>query len=305
MAVVATGFFDGVHLGHRLVVDALVQAALERGEASTVLTFWPHPRMVLQKDARSLRLLSTLDEKRSILHSMGVDRVEVIRFTKAFSTLSAEEYLREVVIGDFRASAVVIGYDNRMGHDGKTPSDMVRIANGLGLDVIRPESLSMDGIVVSSTKIREALSAGDVRGAASMMGRRYTLHGVVVAGNRMGRTIGFPTANMKLYEPLKMVPGVGVYLVDVETLGKHFHGMCNIGYRPTVSSEGAMTIETNIFDFDEDIYGLDLTLSFVERIRPERKFSSLSALGEQLSRDRDACLGILSSAQVAKERKNS
>jgi len=305
MAVVATGFFDGVHLGHRLVVDALVQAALERGEASTVLTFWPHPRMVLQKDARSLRLLSTLDEKRSILHSMGVDRVEVIRFTKAFSTLSAEEYLREVVIGDFRASAVVIGYDNRMGHDGKTPSDMVRIANGLGLDVIRPESLSMDGIVVSSTKIREALSAGDVRGAASMMGRRYTLHGVVVAGNRMGRTIGFPTANMKLYEPLKMVPGVGVYLVDVETLGKHFHGMCNIGYRPTVSSEGAMTIETNIFDFDEDIYGLDLTLSFVERIRPERKFSSLSALGEQLSRDRDACLGILSSAQVAKEKENS
>jgi len=292
MAVVATGFFDGVHLGHRLVVDTLVSAARERGQTSTLLTFWPHPRTVLQDDARSLRLLTTLGEKRRILSSLGVDRIEVMRFTRDFSRLSAEDYLKEIVKGDFGATAIVLGYDNRMGHDGKH-SDMASIAESLGLDVLRPGSVSVDGMVVSSTKIRSLLQGGDVIGAASMLGYRYGLQGVVVAGNRKGRTMGFPTANMRLYEPLKMIPGVGVYLVEVETLGAKYHGMCNIGRRPTVSDNGVITIETNIFDFDEDIYGLDIGVRFVRKIRDEVKFSSLGELALQLSRDKEECLSLL------------
>ena len=151
----------------------------------------------------------------------------------------------------------------------------------------------MEGHAVSSTKIRQKLEAGDVQGAAEMLGYEYALHGVVVAGNRIGRTMGFPTANMQLYEPLKLVPGNGVYFVKVETVGRSLFGMCNIGYRPTVSSGNARTIETNIFGFDEDIYGLDIRITFLQKIRDEVRFDTLQDLKVQLERDRDACLNIL------------
>ena len=284
--VVATGFFDGVHTGHRLVIKQLVEAAAVRGDESMVVTFWPHPRNVLQKEARSLRLLTTLDQKKQQLLDLGVDHVEVLPFTKDFSTMTTEDYLR-MLMENYGAKTILLGYDNRMGCDAKGADQVAAIASGLGLEVIRTEMVSSEkGYAVSSTKIRQRLEEGDVREAASMLGYAYSLHGVVVAGNRLGRTIGFPTANMQLYEPLKLVPCNGVYSVEVETLGQRFLGMCNIGCRPTISSGNARTIEIHIFDFDEDIYGLDMKITFFERIREERRFDSLEELKRQLETDK-------------------
>ena len=362
MAVIATGFFDGVHLGHRLVTDTLLRCAKERGEESVIVTFWPHPRTVLQNDARSLRLLSSFQEKKSLLLGLGVDRVEVIDFSREFSHLTAEQYLRDYVQGRFGGSAVVIGYDNRLGSDHLGPQEISSLASSLGLDAIivpavpqgfghcpagpdvrycssvrmaegalvdsspavlaeNSATLSLEGgpqakrsggvggadvlsedlpgginvaKTISSTKIREALMNGDVQSAAAMLGYRYGLHGVVVSGNQLGRTIGFPTANMQLYEPLKLVPSNGVYLVEVETLGSHFFGMTNIGVKPTVSGAGVRTIETNIFDFDELIYGLDIRIRFISKIRDEQRFGSLDILRGQLTADRAFCQSLIS-----------
>jgi riboflavin kinase/FMN adenylyltransferase len=291
--VVATGFFDGVHVGHRLVIKHLVEAAAVRGDESTVMTFWPHPRNVLQKEARTLRLLTTLEEKKQMLLDLGVDHVEVLPFTKDFSAMTTEEYLR-MLMERFGAKTILLGYDNRVGSDAMDSDQVARVAESLGLEVIRTDMVpSMEGHAVSSTKIRQKLEAGDVQGAAEMLGYEYALHGVVVAGNRIGRTMGFPTANMQLYEPLKLVPGNGVYFVKVETVGRSLFGMCNIGHRPTVSSGNARTIETNIFGFDEDIYGLDIRITFLQKIRDEVRFDTLQDLKAQLERDRDACLNIL------------
>ena len=292
--VVATGFFDGVHVGHRLVIEQLVKAAAARGDESMVITFWPHPRNVLQKEARSLRLLTTLAQKKQMLHELGVDRVEVLSFTKDFSAMTMEQYLRHIM-KEYGVTAILLGYDNRMGSDAANSDQVARTAEMLGLEVIRTEMVpSQQGYAVSSTKIREKLEVGDVRRAAEMLGYDYSMHGVVVAGNKLGRTIGFPTANMQLYEPLKLVPGNGVYFVKVKVLDRELYGMCNIGCRPTVGAGNARTIETNIFGFDEDIYGLDIDITFIARIREERKFDSLTELKAQLELDRMECLVILS-----------
>ena len=291
--VVATGFFDGVHVGHRLVIEQLVKAAAARGDESMVITFWPHPRNVLQKEARSLRLLTTLAQKKQMLHELGVDRVEVLSFTKDFSAMTMEEYLRHIM-KEYGATAILLGYDNRIGCDAVDSDQVARMAERLGLEVIRTEMVPSEaGFAVSSTKIRERLEAGDIKEASKMLGYDYSMHGVVVSGNRLGRTIGFPTANMQLYEPLKLVPGNGVYFVKVNVLDRVFYGMCNIGLRPTVGAGNARTIETNIFGFDEDIYGLDIEVTFISRIREERKFGSLEELKHQLESDRDTCLSLL------------
>ena len=291
--VVATGFFDGVHTGHRLVIRQLVEAAAVRGDESMVVTFWPHPRNVLQQEARSLRLLTTLAEKKELLKSLGVDRVEVLRFTKEFSSMTTEQYLR-MLIDEYGAKTVLLGYDNRMGCDAKDSDGVAEVAASLGLEVIRTDMVpSSKGYAVSSTKIRQSLEEGDVEHAQAMLGYAYSLQGVVVAGNRIGRTIGFPTANMQLYEPLKLVPGNGVYLVRVNTLGRSLYGMCNIGFRPTVGNDRTRTIETHILDFEEDIYGLDMEITFVKKIRDEVRFASLDHLRLQLETDKHHCRTIL------------
>ena len=291
--VVATGFFDGVHVGHRLVIKQLVEAAAVRGDESMVITFWPHPRNVLQKEARSLRLLTTLQEKKVMLHSLGVDHVEVLPFTKDFSAMTMREYLC-MLMEKYGVTTVLLGYDNRVGCDAAGADEVAATALELGLEVLRTEMVpSEKGYAVSSTKIRERLEEGDVEGASAMLGYDYSVQGVVVAGNKLGRTIGFPTANMQLYEPLKLVPGNGVYFVKVQTLGKHYYGMCNVGCRPTVAMGNARTIETNIFDFDEDIYGLDLEVTFISRIREEIRFDSMDDLRVQLEKDRTACRTVI------------
>lgn len=293
--VVATGFFDGVHIGHRLVIERLVKAAQDRGDESMVVTFWPHPRTVLQQEARDFRLLSSMSEKKALLAGLGVDRVEVLRFTKEFGALTTKEYLGYYLKEKFGARAIVLGYDNRMGSDARDAASVKTIAEKLGLDVYTaPKVTSATGIDVSSTKIREELARGNVSGAATMLGYDYSLYGVVVSGERIGkRVLGFPTANMQLYEPLKLVPGNGVYFVKVKTLGRGFYGMCNIGNRPTVREGNARTIETNIFDFEEDIYGLDIEISFLRKIRDEIRFTSFTQLKAQLERDRFYCRSMI------------
>ena len=290
--IATTGFFDGVHLGHRLVIERLVSLARERGDESLVVTFWPHPRAVLQDGARELRLLNSLEEKKELLRSLGVDRVEVLDFTRSFAALTAEQYLREILRDRFGVTTLLMGYDNRLGSDRLTADTLKPIAEGIGMELkellplsFRPSEASGE---ISSTQIRTALENGDIASAAEMLGYGYSLKGVVVAGNRLGRTIGFPTANMKLYEPLKLVPGRGVYAVEAEVLGKKYQGMTNIGLRPTVGGSFT-TIETHILDFDEDIYGLPLRITFLRRLRNEIRFPSLAELTRQLEKDRDCC----------------
>ncbi|MBO4585197.1 MAG: bifunctional riboflavin kinase/FMN adenylyltransferase, partial [Bacteroidales bacterium] len=290
----------------RHVIETLVSSARERGEEAVVVTFWPHPRTVLQQDARDFRILNTLDEKKALLLGLGVDRVEVLPFTRSFAALTAAEYL-DLLRERFDATLIVMGYDNRIGRDRKKAIELDGVT-GLSSFVVPRSSfsgstssfsgstssfsgstssfsgLSRESHPISSTRIREALKDGDVSTANTMLGYQYTLTGAVVAGNRLGRTIGFPTANMQLYEPLKLVPGNGVYAVDVEVLGNAYKGMCNIGMRPTVGGVGRTT-ETHILDFDQDIYGLPLTLRFRRRIRSEQKFASLDALRSQLVLD--------------------
>ena len=305
--IATTGFFDGVHLGHRHVIERLVSLARERGDESLVVTFWPHPRAVLQDGARELRLLNSLEEKKELLRSLGVGRVEVLDFTRTFAALTAEEYLRDVLRDRFGVTTLLVGYDNRLGSDRLTAASLAPMASALGIELLELPPLSFRAepqdaplsfraepqaesrnLEISSTKIRKFLEEGNITSATEMLGYGYSLKGVVVAGNRLGRTIGFPTANMKLYEPLKLVPGRGVYVVEVEVLGKTYRGMTNIGLRPTVGGTST-TIETHILDFDEDIYGLPLRITFLRRLRDEVHFPSLEALKAQLTLDRSAC----------------
>lgn len=289
MAVAATGFFDGVHNGHALVIKELLSEARRLGEQSLVITFWPHPRTVLQQDARQLRILTSLEEKKALLLSMGVDRVEILPFSKDFAAMNCRQYL-EMLCSEFSVNRLVLGYDTRFGSDRLGPESIIEEAAHAGIECVVAGRLCSGADAVSSTRIRQALGQGDVEAAAAMLGYRYQLRGVVVAGNQIGRTLGFPTANLKLYDPLKLVPGNGVYLTEVQVLGKKYKGMTNIGVRPTVSKGDSIVIETNIFDFDEMIYGLDLNLSFVRKIRDERRFNSLEELSSQLAQDRQACL---------------
>lgn len=191
----------------------------------------------------------------------------------------------------FGTGTILVGYDNRMGSDANDADQVMDTAANVGIEAIRTEMIpSEHGYAVSSTKIRQKLEEGDVQAASAMLGYEYSLLGVVVAGNRLGRTIGFPTANMQLYEPLKLVPGNGVYFVRVHTLDRDWYGMCNVGCRPTVGLGNARTIETHIFGFDEDIYGLDIKVTFLEKIRDEVQFASLDELKNQLNHDRQTCL---------------
>ena len=286
-----------------------------------MVTFWPHPRTVLQQDARDFRLLTSLEEKKALLAAAGIDRTEVLPFTREFASLKADEYL-SLLQSRYGASLIVMGYDNRIGSDkvtareicsspavasrplpcasasrglwappsypaegGQRPGNHISPLPVVAIDPVIP---GLTGNPISSTRIRKALEEGDVEAANGMLGYEYGLHGVVVAGNRMGRTIGFPTANMQLYEPLKLVPQNGVYAVNVEVTGNVFRGMCNIGTRPTVGGT-ARTIETHILGFNEDIYGLPLRVRFLRRIRDERKFPSLDALRAQLEQDALNC----------------
>ncbi len=292
MAVIATGFFDGVHQGHRLVIDTLLSEARARGEQSVVVTFWPHPRAVLHKDDSSLRLLMSRASREAMILSLGVDRLETIEFSPEFASLSALDYIRMLREG-YGCTALVLGYDTRFGSEQAGPQTIADLARGEGMDavIVPPVNAPDSDMPISSTLIRTALEEGDAQLAAELLGRPYEIDGVVVTGNRLGRTIGFPTANMAIDEPLLLIPCGGVYRSSVVVKGVAYDGMTNIGTRPTVGGSGTLTVETHIFDFDEMIYGERISVSFLERIRAERRFPSLDALRAQLRADAELIRG--------------
>ncbi len=285
-AVVTSGTFDGVHLGHQKILQRLNEVARSHPDGqSVVMTYWPHPRTVVSNDSQNLRLLSTLDEKIDLLERAGVDHLIVIPFTRSFSQLTSEEFIQQILINALGTKKLVIGYDHRFGRDREGGFDYIQAhQTEYGFEVEEIPRQDLEAVAISSSKIRTALSEGNIAAATRFLGREYSLTGTVVKGRQLGRTIGFPTANLQIDDAVKLIPANGVYAVDVEQGGQTYGGMLNIGFRPTVAGEH-QTIETYIFDFDKDVYGEHMTLRFRVFLRPEQKFNGLPALVEQLQQD--------------------
>lgn len=293
--IVATiGTFDGVHIGHKkLLKNLIAHSEKEKGE-SLLLTFYPHPRMVLFPENNDLKLLNTQEEKIELLDELGIDHLIIHPFTKDFSRLSSTEFIRDILVNTIGVHKLVIGYDHHFGRNREgSYSSLTELSDlyGFGLEEISAEEIN--DIDISSTKIREALSQGDIETANIYLDNEYSITGKVIEGDQIGRTIGFPTANLILDTKYKLVPLAGVYAVKVLYSGAMLKGMLNIGNRPTVNSTQAVSIEVHIFDFNESIYNEQLTLTFVKRIRDEKKFSNTEELANQLNIDQTNCINIL------------
>lgn len=285
--IVTTGTFDGVHLGHQQIIDRLICSAKENDSESVVVTFDPHPRSVLFPNESSLKLLQSVDEKVERFSKLGVDHLLVIRFDKAFAEMSADEYVRTIIVDLIGASKLVIGYDHQFGKNREGSFlELKQMAMVYGFEVEEIPARIIDQVTISSSRIRKALTAGELETANAFLGYPYTLRGTVVHGNARGRTIGFPTANLEISHPLKLIPASGVYIVQVELDGKSYHAMMNIGYRPTLYSEKALTVEVHLLGFTGDLYGRDLRVSCFKRLRDEKKFDDIASLKNQLIRDK-------------------
>ena len=295
--VVTIGTFDGVHLGHREVISELKRISAFSGGESVVFTFEPHPRIVIAPQEDSLRLLSTKNEKINLMEKIGIDHLVIYPFTVDFSKLSYNEFVRNILVGKMNISSLVVGYDHRFGQGRKGDfSSLELLSKELNFKVEQLSQLLVDSKVVSSTKIRLALEAGDVSKANHFLGYRYSLSGKVIEGKQLGRKLGFPTANIETFDNHKLVPGDGVYAVFVKTGEKIYKGMLNVGIRPTVNyNADHKSIEVHIFDFDSDIYNSGITLYFVMKIRDEQKFAGIVELHKQLVQDRIFTLNALSS----------
>ncbi|MCB0793519.1 MAG: bifunctional riboflavin kinase/FAD synthetase [Flavobacteriales bacterium] len=297
--VVTTGTFDGVHRGHRVILERLVQLARKEDGESVLFTFHPHPRMVLFPSDHGVQLLNTQKEKAHLLEAAGIDHLLVVPFSRAFSRMKAEEYVRDVLVDGLRIHAMVIGYDHRFGRNREGDIALLRSAGKhYGFKVEEIPAQEIDHVKVSSTKVRQALEQGDVDVAQAYLGYPYALEGVVVRGEMIGRTLGYPTANINLMDTLKLVPANGVYAVDVQWKDGTFGGMLNIGTRPTIrNGANERTIEVHVFDMDADLYGETLTVRFHDRIRDEHRFGDQHALREQLSKDAERARKLLKRAK--------
>ncbi len=287
------GTFDGVHLGHRKILERLTNNAKKTGLKSTVLTFFPHPRMVLQKDV-DIKLLNTLEEKTQILETLGLDYLIVHPFTKEFSRLSATDFVRDVLVDGLKTKKIIIGYDHRFGRNRNANiQDLIAFGNALDFEVEEIPAQEVDDISVSSTKIRKALLEGDITTANNYLSYAYMLTGTVKKGKGMGRGFGFPTANLHIAETYKLIPKTGAYVVSSTINGKVHFGMMNIGYNPTVDGT-EKSIEVNFFDFEGDLYDQKIQVALLHRIRDEQKFSSIEELKAQLKKDKDYSLELIS-----------
>jgi len=289
---ITIGTFDGVHIGHRKILERLINNAKLLELKSTVLTFFPHPRMVLQKDV-SIKLLNTIDEKVSILKEIGIDILIVHPFTQEFSRLTATEFVRDILVNDLKTKKIIIGYDHRFGRNRNANiNDLIAFGNTLDFEVEEISAQEIDDVSVSSTKIRKALEEGDIKTANSYLGYQYMLTGTVVRGKGLGRKLDFPTANLHIPEEYKLIPKNGVYVVSSHIDGNKVYGMMNIGYNPTVEGT-SKSIEINFFDFDQDLYDKKIQIDIIDRIRDEHKFDSVEALQAQLKKDRVTSLSII------------
>jgi riboflavin kinase/FMN adenylyltransferase len=292
--VVTSGTFDGVHFGHQKILRGVADQARSHGGESIVITYWPHPRFVLSSDPNKLKLLNTFDERIRFIEACGIDYLVKIPFTRSFSQLSADEYIQNILINGIKTKKLVIGYDHHFGKNQEGNIGYLKERQDtLGFEVEEISRQDIEHVGVSSTKIREALKIGEVDIANEYLGRSYCLHGLVAKGEQLGRKIGFPTANVYVPESYKLIPADGVYAVRVHLGERLLEGMLNIGQRPTVEGQ-SRTIEVNLFNFDEDIYGLPLTVEFVSFLREERKFENLDELTAQLVQDKARVKEILS-----------
>lgn len=294
-SVVTVGTFDGVHHGHRALIETVVEKAKERDARSVVISFDPHPRDIINPGSAGIKQLTTISERREILEEIGIDVLLIIPFTRDFSLLSSEEFVEDIVYKKVGVSEFVIGYDHHFGKDRSGTIETVEnLGRKLGFDAFVVSKREMGEVTISSTTIRRELSEnGDVEQAANLLGRLYRLNGIVIHGDKRGRKIGYPTANLKAEHPNKVIPKNGVYAVRVRVGEEWFGGMMNIGHRPTFDKI-ELRLEVNIFNFDEDIYGQTIQIRFIERLRDEVKFSGVEELIDQLGSDKKVALQVLS-----------
>ncbi|MBP9186446.1 MAG: bifunctional riboflavin kinase/FAD synthetase [Bacteroidia bacterium] len=293
-AIVTQGTFDGVHAAHKVILNRLKQIAKERNGETVVITFDPHPRMVLFPHDHGLKLLNTLDEKINYLGNEGIDHLVIIPFTKEFSRLTSMQFIRDIMVNKIGTKVLVIGYNHRFGKNREGAFEHLKeYSNLYGFDVEEIPEQDIDEISISSTQIRNALIAGDVKQAAKYLGKNYTILGKVIQGKQLGRTIGFPTANIKVADVNKLIPADGVYAVKVFINNRTILGMLNCGVRPTVDGL-THAVEVHLFDFNEDLYNTTLSVAFVDKLRNEIKFENLQALTNQLENDKLHALAILS-----------
>ncbi|MBC9796752.1 bifunctional riboflavin kinase/FAD synthetase [Sinomicrobium weinanense] len=288
-SVVTIGTFDGVHVGHKKILNRLISTARANNLKSTIFTFFPHPRMVLQQDA-DIKLINTLDEKIGILKQSGLDQLIIYPFTREFSRLTALEFVRDVIVNKLRAKKVIIGYDHRFGRNRTaTIDDLKKFGETYDFEVEEIGVEEVDEVSVSSTKIRRALSEGDMETANLYLGYDFMLTGEIVKGKGLGRQLNFPTANLQIAEKYKLIPGNGVYVVKSELNGQTVYGMMNIGFNPTVNGT-KKSIEIHFFDFDRDLYGQKIQVDMLKRLRDEVRFDSVEELAAQLDKDREKAL---------------
>ena len=291
---ITIGTFDGVHIGHRKILERLINDAKTTGLQSTVLTFFPHPRMVLQKDTE-IKLLNTIQEKINILELIGLDCLIIQPFTMEFSRLSATEFVRDILVNKLNSKKIIIGYDHRFGRNRNANiQDLITFGNALNFEVEEIAAEEINDVSVSSTKIRNALINGDIKTANDYLGYNYMLTGDVKKGKGLGRKLNFPTANLFIEEEYKLIPKNGVYVVKSFLNEKLFYGMMNIGFNPTVGGS-SKNIEIHFFNFKADLYGQNIQIDILERIRDEHKFNSLEELKVQLAKDKETSLAIISS----------
>ncbi len=292
-SVITIGTFDGVHIGHKLILERLINDARINDRVSAVLTFFPHPRMVLQKDS-DLKLLNTIEEKKKILEGLGLDYLIIQPFTKTFSRMSATTFVRDMLVNALHAKKVIIGYDHRFGRNRNANiNDLVTYGNALDFEVDEIPAQEIEEVAVSSTKIRNALLEGDVATANTYLGYSYMLNGDIIRGKGLGRELGFPTANIHIEETYKLIPRNGVYVVQSTLKNKLVYGMMNIGTNPTVDGQN-QSIEVHFFDFDEDLYHQHVQVNILHWIREEHKFNSLEELKTQLKKDKETARILIS-----------
>ncbi len=285
--VVTVGTFDGVHVGHSKIFERVNRLAGKCKGDSVVITFHPHPRLVIHSDSKNLKFINTLEKKYELIEKNGIDHLVIILFTAAFASMDAENFVKKILVEKIGVYELVVGYDHHFGKNREGSfEELLTLAKDMGFRVEQIPVQDINEIAVSSTKIRNALKEGNIEVANELLGYEYSITGTVVGGRKIGRGIGFPTANIELQDEYKLITAIGVYACRVKWNKKMFLGMSNIGHRPTVNN-GDLTIEVHIFDFDEEIYGETITIYFVDRIRDEEKFKNLDALRQQLLQDQE------------------